>query len=44
VIVDEKDPSCWADAVAWGSDGIQTDHPAQLIEFLNTQIRKKERH
>jgi len=34
VIVDESDPSCWEDAVAWGSDGIQTDHPAELIEFL----------
>ncbi|MEQ9380074.1 MAG: hypothetical protein RJP95_04375 [Pirellulales bacterium] len=34
VIVDESDPSCWKAAIAWGSDGIQTDHPAELIELL----------
>ena len=34
VIVDESDPSCWDDAVAWGSDGIQTDHPERLIAYL----------
>jgi glycerophosphoryl diester phosphodiesterase len=34
VIVDESDPSCWKDATAWGSDGIQTDSPAELIERL----------
>ncbi len=34
VIVDESDPTCWDDCLAWGSDGIQTDHPAQLIEYL----------
>jgi glycerophosphoryl diester phosphodiesterase len=34
VIVDESDQSCWVDAIAWGSDGIQTDHPAELIEYL----------
>jgi glycerophosphoryl diester phosphodiesterase len=34
VIVDESDPTCWDDALAWGSDGIQTDHPAKLIEYL----------
>lgn len=34
VIVDESDPTCWEDAIAWGSDGIQTDHPEKLIEFL----------
>ncbi|HIA47750.1 MAG TPA: glycerophosphodiester phosphodiesterase family protein [Candidatus Hydrogenedentes bacterium] len=34
VIVDESDPSCWEDAVAWGSDGIQTDHPERLIAYL----------
>lgn len=34
VIVDESDPSCWEQAVAWGSDGIQTDHPEELIKFL----------
>jgi len=40
VIVDESDPSCWEDAIAWGSDGIQTDHPKALIEFLEN--RKKD--
>jgi len=34
VIVDESDPSCWKQALNWGSDGIQTDHPKQLIEYL----------
>jgi glycerophosphoryl diester phosphodiesterase len=34
VIVDESDPSCWDECVAWGSDGIQTDHPEKLIAYL----------
>ena len=34
VIVDESAPTCWEDAFEWDSDGIQTDHPAQLIAFL----------
>lgn len=34
VMVDESDPSCWEDAIAWGSDGIQTDHPEELIALL----------
>ena len=37
VIVDESDPSCWEDALAWGSDGIQTDHPEKLIAFLKAR-------
>lgn len=37
VIVDESDPSCWEDAIAWGSDGIQTDHPQELIAFLKNR-------
>jgi glycerophosphoryl diester phosphodiesterase len=37
VIVDESDPTCWEDALAWNSDGIQTDHPAQLIAFLKSR-------
>jgi glycerophosphoryl diester phosphodiesterase len=41
VIVDESDPSCWADAIAWGSDGIQTDHPEKLIEFLKAREAEK---
>jgi glycerophosphoryl diester phosphodiesterase len=34
VIVDESGPSCWQDALAWNTDGIQSDHPAQLISLL----------
>ncbi len=34
VIVDESAQTCWEDALEWDSDGIQTDHPAQLIAFL----------
>jgi glycerophosphoryl diester phosphodiesterase len=37
VIVDESDPSCWEDALAWKSDGIQTDHPEKLIAFLKAR-------
>ncbi len=37
VIVDESGPSCWEDALAWGSDGVQTDHPAKFIEFLKAR-------
>ena len=39
VIVDESGPACWADALAWGSDGIQSAHPGQLIAFL--ELRKR---
>lgn len=34
VIVDESDPTCWTELLSWGTDGIQTDHPAELIERL----------
>ena len=37
VIVDESDPSCWEDAIASHSDGIQTDHPEELIAFLKAR-------
>ncbi len=40
VIVDESDPSCWAEALEWGADGIQTDHPADLITFLEEWAQK----
>ncbi|HNR33023.1 MAG TPA: glycerophosphodiester phosphodiesterase family protein [Candidatus Hydrogenedentes bacterium] len=40
VIVDESDPSCWEQALAWGADGIQTDHPAELIAFLEKRARE----
>jgi hypothetical protein len=39
VIVDESGPTCWEDAIAWNSDGIQSDHPAQLITFM--ELRKR---
>jgi len=39
VIVDESGPSCWQDALAWNSDGIQSDRPAELIDLLES--RKK---
>jgi glycerophosphoryl diester phosphodiesterase len=35
VIVDESDKGCWDQALAWGSDGIQTDFPADLIARLS---------
>ncbi len=41
VIVDESDPSCWDDCLAWGTDGIQTDHPEDLIAFLESQSKRK---
>ncbi len=34
VFVDEDDISSWETALAWGADGIQTDSPGKLIEFL----------
>ncbi len=34
VFVDEQDETSWAQALEWGADGIQTDHPAALIEYL----------
>lgn len=37
VIVDEGGPDCWEQALAWGTDGIQTDHPADLIAFLESK-------
>lgn len=40
VIVDESDAGCWEQAIDWGSDGIQTDEPAKLIEFLNSRKGK----
>jgi glycerophosphoryl diester phosphodiesterase len=37
VLVDESDPGCWPEALAWGVDGIQTDHPAELIAHLKAR-------
>jgi len=36
IFVDEKEgtPAEWAKIIGWGTEGIQTDKPAALIEFL----------
>lgn len=34
VITDEESPDDWPKMLEWGMDGIQTDHPAELIKFL----------
>lgn len=37
VIVDDDGPQCWEPALEWGTDGIQTDEPEQLIAFIKQQ-------
>lgn len=37
VVVDESGPDCWEQLVSWGTDGIQTDHPEQLITWLKSR-------
>jgi len=39
VIVDESGPACWQDALAWSSDGIQSDRPENLIALLERRKR-----
>jgi glycerophosphoryl diester phosphodiesterase len=39
VIVDEWGKSVWPKATQWGADGIQTDFPAELIEYLESRSR-----
>lgn len=41
VIVDDKGPETWEKLLADGADGIQTDRPAKLIEFLEQRAAKK---
>ena len=41
VIVDERDKTSWPQALEWGADGIQTDHPKELIEFIDKNRRKE---
>ena len=43
VFVDEDDGSEleWARILRWNTDGIQTDHPEELIEFLKSQQRER---
>jgi len=42
VFVDERKPAprWWKKALAWHADGIQTDDPAKLIEFLRQRAEK----
>ncbi|HOD52066.1 MAG TPA: glycerophosphodiester phosphodiesterase family protein [Candidatus Hydrogenedentes bacterium] len=42
VIADESDPSCWEQAFAWNTDGIQTDHPEKLVTLLKERDKQKE--
>jgi glycerophosphoryl diester phosphodiesterase len=37
VITDEASKSDWPQLLDWGNDGIQTDHPAELIAFLKAR-------
>ncbi len=37
VIVDDGGPDTWQQALEWGLDGIQSDHPAALIKFLDNR-------
>ncbi len=41
VIVDESGPDCWEQALEWRADGIQTDHPAELISFLKARAQTR---
>jgi glycerophosphoryl diester phosphodiesterase len=34
VIVDERNKDSWKTALVWGANGIQTDHPEELITFI----------
>lgn len=36
-IVDEGGKESWPLAIEWGADGIQTDHPQELIEYLKSR-------
>lgn len=37
VFVDDDGPETWQNLIAWGADGIQTDHPAALVTFLESR-------
>ncbi len=39
VIVDDHGPETWHDLLDWGVDGIQTDHPEELIDLLEKRER-----
>jgi glycerophosphoryl diester phosphodiesterase len=34
-------PAAWQEAIDWGADGIQTDHPEELVEYLRGKGYKK---
>jgi len=38
VIVDESDASCWQRFLDWHTDGIQTDDPEGLMDFLASRV------
>jgi glycerophosphoryl diester phosphodiesterase len=40
VIVDGKGPNTWEQALEWSMDGIQTDQPTALVEFLKKRNMK----
>jgi glycerophosphoryl diester phosphodiesterase len=39
VIVDDGGPKTWKDTIDWGTDGIQTDHPKDLIQLLDERAK-----
>jgi glycerophosphoryl diester phosphodiesterase len=40
VIMDEAGPNSWAPSLEWNVDGIQTDQPAKLIDYLKARAAK----
>jgi len=41
VFIDDNGPQCWEESLNWGVDGIQTDQPDRLIEYLNKRCQDK---
>ncbi|HOV33948.1 MAG TPA: hypothetical protein PLX23_11370, partial [Candidatus Hydrogenedens sp.] len=41
VFIDDGGPKSWEESIQWGVDGIQTDYPDQLIEFLDKKCQEK---
>ena len=40
VLADDRGKESWADYIAWGTDGIQTDYPEELIALLKTRDKE----
>ena len=40
VIVDDGGKGTWQNALAWDTDGIQTDYPEELIALLKARVKK----